>query len=733
MFPNKTWAVHFLKEPLPIFVAQIATIVVLSRAIGLLARRIGQPMVVAEVVAGIVLGPSLMGWALPGFSAALFPKASLPVLGMTSQLGLVLFMFLIGLELDPKLLRGRAKASVAISHSSIFVPFALGAVLALRLYDTLAPKGVPLTPFLLFMGAAMSITAFPVLARILVERRLLQTRVGAITIAAAAVDDVTAWCILAFVVSIARAANIVSAITTVVLAFAYIGFMFYVVRPFLRRLADRTSAGLSPNIVAAILLGLLVSSFITEVIGIHALFGAFLLGVVLPKEGSLARALAEKIEDIVVILLLPLFFAYSGLRTQIGLLDTPGAWSTAGLIIVVACVGKFGGSFVAARLWGMPWRESGAVGILMNTRGLMELIVLNIGLDLGMITPTLFTMMVVMALVTTFMTTPLLAIVYPRAVVANEIENGRETLEPRVATTFTALMCVAYEKSGPGLLNLAAALTGSVPDAARLYALRLVRPADRASSLLEQQHAEGAATLEATTAFEPLVERARELDVTVKPLSFVSSAPGKDICEVADVKRADIVLLGWHKPLFGASMLGGVVRDVMVAAPCDVGVLVDRGLAKIERVLVAYAGSDHDRAALRLARRIVDNGNASLTILHVATDAQEDVARVEATLRTAFFGESPSADNVDRIRFKVVQGVPGEAAIRESEQGYDLLIVGAGRHWGLEEASFGRRAEAILLRAPTSVMVVRRPATSPSSVREPNAKSQPKLEPAPEG
>jgi Kef-type K+ transport system membrane component KefB len=284
---------------------QIGAIILVSRLIGVVTRRLGQPMVIAEVTGGIVLGPSLLGWLWPAGMNALFPQSSLGSLKMLSQVGLVLFMFLVGLELNPKLLKARAHSSVAISHTSIVLPFALGAGAAYFLYESHAPQGVGFTSFMLFLGAAMSVTAFPVLARILSERRLLTSRVGAITIACAAVDDVTAWCILAFVVAVGRAQGVSQAVWTTALAVAFILGMLFVARPFLRRLGERVASkdGLTPSVVAATLLLLLASSAITEMIGIHSLFGAFLFGAVLPKEGKLAETLADKMETVAVVLL----------------------------------------------------------------------------------------------------------------------------------------------------------------------------------------------------------------------------------------------------------------------------------------------------------------------------------------------------------------------------------------------------------------------------------------------
>ena len=394
---------------------QIALILVTTRVVGWLLRRIHQPQVVGEMIAGILLGPSLLGWLLPDVSAAVFPPDSLASLNALSQIGLILFMFLVGLEFDPRILRGRGHTAVVTSHASIIVPFILGALLALYLYPVLSPANVPVLHFVLFTGLAMSITAFPVLARILAERGLLRTHVGVVAIACAAVDDVTAWCILAgILVLISSTGQSTPFAVTLVGSLAYIVVMFFVVRRVLRVLGAsyHRQRVVTPDTLAVVLLLVLVSAWITETLGIHALFGAFLMGVVMPKDGDFGHALVGKLEAIIVTLLLPLFFAYTGLRMSIGSLQGDG-WLYCALIIVVAIVGKLGGASVTARWFGMSWREAGALGILVNTRGLIELVFLNIGLDIGVISPTFFTMMVLMALVTTFMTTPLLAWVYP--------------------------------------------------------------------------------------------------------------------------------------------------------------------------------------------------------------------------------------------------------------------------------------------------------------------------------
>lgn len=416
---------------LALLLAQIAVVLVVSRAIAVGTRWLGQPLVIAEMVAGIALGPSLLGAIWPAAYGALFPASSMPVLKMLSQFGLVLFMFLVGLELDPALLRGRRRASVLISNVGILLPFAFGFGSAWLIHPSHAPRGVSFLPFALFLGTAMSVTAFPVLARILSERGLTHSRVGAIAIACAAVDDVSAWCLLAFVVAIARANALGEALLTVGLTAGFSLFMLLVARPLLRRLGTAVAerGGLTPTRLVVLLVLLLLSAGITEVIGIHALFGAFLFGVVLPKEGGLAQQLAEKLESTAVLLLMPLFFAYSGLRTHVGLLSGGGEWLIALGLIAVATLGKFGGGTLAARVTGLNWREASAIGVLMNTRGLMELIVLNVGMDLGVITPTIFTMLVLMALVTTFSTTPLLRWIYAPLAAAPASRPDRICLE----------------------------------------------------------------------------------------------------------------------------------------------------------------------------------------------------------------------------------------------------------------------------------------------------------------
>lgn len=412
-----------------LLIAQIAAILIVARLVGWLFGKLHQPRVIGEMVAGILLGPSLLGWTAPALSATLFPLEKLGALNSLSQMGLLLFMFLVGLELDLEQLRELGRAAVITSQASILAPFLLGLLLAFYLYprlsDLKADPKVNFTGFALFMSIAMSITAFPVLARILTERNLLRTRVGALAITCAAVNDVTAWCVLAGIVVIVRASALPLPLwITVVGLGVFVLVMLLVVKPALQRLVTHYEkrGSLTQDHLALILLVVLASGWITESLGLHALFGAFLAGVVMPRHHEFAREILQRIESVTVVLLLPLYFAFTGLRSSFLLIVGGGMWTYCLVIIALAVIGKFGGSLLAAKLNGMSWRESAAVGVLMNTRGLVELIILNVGLDLGVLSPALFSVMVLMALVTTFMTSPLLSWIYPERLILKPVK-----------------------------------------------------------------------------------------------------------------------------------------------------------------------------------------------------------------------------------------------------------------------------------------------------------------------
>ncbi|HKB04822.1 MAG TPA: cation:proton antiporter [Gemmataceae bacterium] len=410
----------------------LIAVIALGQLLGRAFRYIGQPPVIGEVVAGILLGPSLLGRLSPEAMTTLLPPESAPHLGVVAQLGAILYMFIVGLELNTGQLRSIAQSVLAVSHLSIVLPFVLGAALALWLYPVLSNSAVPFTSFALFVGVAMAITAFPVLARILTDRGIDKTALGVTALGAAAVGDVTAWCLLALVVGVAKA-QVGDALLVILWAALFVAAMLLVVRPlvaaYVRRKGD---AAPSRGTIAIVIIGVLLAALTTEGIGIHAVFGAFLLGALIPHDSRLARDIGRKLYDVVTVLLLPAFFAYTGLRTQIGLVSSGAEWAMCAAIVLVATAGKFGGAFLAARATGHGWRAAAAVGSLMNTRGLMELIILNIGLDLGVISPTLFAMMVVMALVTTMVTAPALHFLMPdlKSAPVDEAEPPKERLQP---------------------------------------------------------------------------------------------------------------------------------------------------------------------------------------------------------------------------------------------------------------------------------------------------------------
>jgi Kef-type K+ transport system membrane component KefB len=634
-----------------LLILQIAVILVVARGVGWLFRRLHQPQVVGEMAAGILLGPSLLGWVAPDTYAALFPKESLPNLNTLSQVGLLLFMFLVGLEFEPRLLRGRGHAAVVTSHVSIIVPFFLGSLLALFLYPRLSDSGVHFTGFALFMGAAMSVTAFPVLARILTERNLLQTRVGAVTIACAAVDDVTAWSILAIVVVIVRASAAETPLWLTLLGTAiYITAMLLVVRRALLPVEatyHNRGGRFSGDMIGGLLLLLLASAWVTEWLGIHALFGAFVAGAIMPKDPGFVHDLSGKLEDLTVIFLLPLFFAFTGLRTSIGLVEGAEMWFYAAAVLTVAVVGKFGGSTIAARITGLTWREASALGILMNTRGLMELVILTIGLELGVISPVLFAIMVLMALITTAMTTPVLEWLYPsrlihQSLLAVEEERGE----------YTVLIPLSLPSAGPGLLE--AALVVTPPERRlRVYAVHLIAAVGGPLRRTEPEE----------DVFGPLISHARHRGIEVRPLSFYSRDISKDILDVARVKRAELIVMGWHKPVVRSSILRGTVGELLREADADVGVFVERAPAPWHRVLVSRRDGATDPAV---------RAGQNLTLKRGTTVTWRD-ERPSAESRPGNGGDAPGRTS-DGAVTAVASRTSSEVRTHEADGGYDLIV-----------------------------------------------------------
>ena len=637
---------HNLQHPLALLLFQIIAIVIVARIFGWIFRKIGQPSVIGEIIAGIVLGPSLFGLYFPDMKEALFPADSLGNLQLLSQVGLILFMFVIGMELDLKALKNKANDAVVISHASIVIPFALGIGLAYFIYPNFVPKEInPITgmeefkiPFLsfsLFMGIAMSITAFPVLARIVQERGIHKTRLGTIVITCAAADDITAWCILAAVIAIVKAGSFLSSLYVIGLAVGYVLIMLFVVKPFLKRIGDLYGKkdNIKKSVVAIFLLTLIVSSYLTEIIGIHALFGAFMMGAIMPDVSKFRNVFIDKVEDVSVILLLPLFFVFTGLRTEIGLLNEPYLWKITGFIILVAVAGKFFGSALAAKFVGQNWRDSFTIGALMNTRGLMELIVLNIGLELGVLTPKVFTMMVIMALVTTFMTGPALDII-------NFIFKTKDVIIPsevKKSSDFNILISFGNNEKGKSLLRLANSLIKKQKDSANVTAMHLTASDEMHAYNLEEYEKE---------TFEPIVKESKKLEQHITTIFKATNDMETDIANIAHVGKYDLVLVGLGKSIFEGTILGKVLgfttriinpdrlldkfkgkeglfenspfddrtRLIISKTKTPLGILIDKDIHDVDKVFVGIY-SVGDVFLIDYAQKLIYNNDSHVTIL----------------------------------------------------------------------------------------------------------------------
>ena len=627
--------IESVREPLAILLLQIITIILTARIFGWIFRKIGQPSVIGEMIAGIVLGPSLVGMYFPEFFEALFPVASLANLKFLSQIGLILFMYVIGMELDLSALRNKANDAVVISHASIIFPFALGTALAYFIFTDFAPKGIAFSSFALFLGIAMSITAFPVLARIVQERGIHKTKLGTIVIRCAAADDITAWCLLATVIAIVKAGSLISSLYVIAMAVAYVFLMLKLVKPFLARVGalKNSRQSLSKPVVAIFLLTLIISAYVTEIIGIHALFGAFMAGAIMPENARFRGIIIEKVEDVSVILLLPLFFVFTGLRTQIGLIDDVELWKMTGIIIVVAVAGKFLGSALAAKFVGQSWRDSFTIGALMNTRGLMELIVLNIGLDLGVLTTEVFTMMVIMALVTTFMTGPALDLI-------NYISKKKDSIVPETVTLsdkFKILLSFGNAERGKALLRLSHALTQKEQQTSIVTAMHL--------TLSNELHTFEFDELENKN-FNPILTEAKNLNQPILTIFKASNDIDTDIVEISNQGDYDLLLIGLGQSIFDGTLLGKVLeittsiinpdrlldkftgkeglfanspfdertRLILSKAKMPVGILVEKNLEQITKVFLPIFSED-DRFLIDYAARLIRNGVSSVTLI----------------------------------------------------------------------------------------------------------------------
>ena len=701
-----------------------------SRLVGWAFRSIDQPLVIGEIVAGIALGPSLLGWLAPDLSAALFPPTAIPFLNVLSQIGLIFFMFLIGLELDPKYLRGNLKTAVVTSGVSILVPFSLAGVLSLVIYPIVSNSSVSFTAFALFLGAAMSITAFPVLARIITENNLQNTRLGTLALTCAAVDDVTAWCLLALAIAVTRTNSMAGAIPIIIYSVLYIGAMLTLGRWMLKVLStyyDRTGK-LSQLMLAGIYMAVVSSALITEAIGIHLIFGAFLLGAAMPKNPRLVREVAQKTEDFVLIFLLPVFFAYSGLKTQIGLLNSPELWLLCAAILGVAIVGKYVGTYYAARSCNIDKQEASALGWLMNTRGLTELIVLNIGLELGVISPILFTMLVIMALVTTFMTSPLLEWTYPKKSIrlhssptpAQSFDDSSDTVtsadrlqlsssDASIPIGYRILVPVANPNTQKGLLELAISIAQNDRQSAIINPLSLIE--------LEEDYLFQSTPFEANRLIDRRLQHLNKLIDTLEPKSMFQPIVqiGYDVAQktavIAALDRANLVLLGWHRPTFTNNRLGGRVAKMLGNTPADVAVFIDANRdnsisQSYNTILVPYRANNHDDLAVEIALRMLWNDrHRQLELVRIISP---DLKGSELSAELDNLLDSLPTEMSARIKISILNAVDPIGEIEEISRRVDLTITGIGRTWGRRKPVLDNYTDRLAIHCVSSLLIARR-------------------------
>ncbi|WP_291275983.1 cation:proton antiporter [Flavobacterium sp.] len=624
---------HNIFHPLAILLAQIVTIILVARFFGWICRKIGQPTVIGEMLAGIALGPSLFGTYFPELFGTLFPKESIVNLKFLSQIGLILFMFVVGMELDLKILRTKVKEAFIISHTSIIVSYALGLGLAFFLYQEFAPNGVHFMSFGLFLGVAMSIAAFPVLARIVQERGLNKTKLGSLVITCAAIDDITAWCLLAGVIAIVKAGSVASSLYIIAMAVVYIGLMLGLVRPFLKHVGELYDSAekITKPVVAIFFLTLLISSYLTEIIGIHALVGAFVAGVIMPENMRFRHIFIEKVEDVSLVIMLPLFFVVTGLNTKIGLLNTEYLWKMTGIIVLVAVSAKFLSSTLTAKYVGQNWRDSLTLGALMNTRGLMELVVLNIGLELGVLSPKIFAMMVIMALSTTFMTGPALNLI-------DFIFKRRKYFAPQLIAQQEYKVLISFENPDDAkpLLKVANHFVSKEEEKQSLTAMFISSTNEINPYKIEEYEKDS---------FRPIWKEADKLNRKINTIFKASNDIDADVVEVVKKGDFNFVLINIGASIYEGTLLGKILgvtskiinpenllntftgkeklfensyfddktQAIINKTEVPLGVFMDKNLTKIEKISFILFNKE-DQFLLEYVKRMKKSSSAKISI-----------------------------------------------------------------------------------------------------------------------
>ncbi|XP_020213893.1 cation/H(+) antiporter 20 [Cajanus cajan] len=750
----------------PLLTVQIILVVALSRSLAFLLKPLRQPKVIAEILGGVLLGPSALG-RNKKYLHRIFPSWSTPTLESVATIGLLFFLFLVGLELDLRAIRRSGSRAFTIAAVGISLPFVCGIGVALLLRKTLpGADQAAFAQFLVFMGVALSITAFPVLARILAELKLLTTRVGETAMAAAAFNDVAAWILLALAVALAGGSGSGSgsnsssksplvSLWVLLSGVGFVVFMMVVVRPLMKVVARRgenenENEAVGEVYVCLTLAGVLVSGFVTDFIGIHAIFGAFVFGLTVPKEGNMAKRLVERIEDFVLGLLLPLYFASSGLKTDVTSIRGASAWGLLVVVIFTACAGKILGTFVVAMFCMIPVRESLTLGVLMNTKGLVELIVLNIGKEKKVLNDEIFAILVLMALFTTFMTTPIVMAVYKPAG-GTPVKSQRKLGANKMGNEFRVLACIHGPNNIPSIISLIESTRGTSKSLIKLFLMHLVELSERSSSIMMVQRAR-------KNGFPFFNRRNRHLDlagafpkgqVKVRSTTAISSLSTmhEDICHVAEEKRVTIIILPFHKHwrleadedcendnrrrvLENVGHEWRVVNQkVLKKAPCSVAVLVDRGnltqtaspiAALAQRVCIIFFGGPDDREALELGEMMLQhptvevrvvrfvqkdglNGNESNDIvLSFSNDNNSDKSysfstanmnrQTEQELDEAAIAKFRSKLN-EKVEYieKVSENIVEQVVAIGKSGDYDVIVVGKGRFLSNMVAGLAKR------------------------------------------
>ncbi len=638
----------FTWPPFTVFITQILLIIFLSRALGSAARGSGQPALTGEIIAGVLLGPSFLGLLFPSIYNFLFTPESVALLSYVSQLGLILFLFIIGMELDVKVLRNRRQPSFLISHLGILLPFALGIVIAFFWYDNFAQE-INFYGFALFLAIGMSVSAFPVLARIIQERGLAKNPLGTLALTAASIDDITSWSLVALAVAVVKSSNVMDFFITLGLAGVYALLMIKVAMPVMKKMGELypSRETLNKRVMGSIFVVLMLSVVLAELIGLNGLIGAFFAGVIMPRNLTFKKILNDRMEDVTVAFFLPLLFLYVGVNTNLLLLFDDKTWMLCFLVLGAAILGKFLGVSITAKTLGQKWKESFLLGMLMNTRGLIGLIVITIGFQLGVFPPSLFTILVVLVFVANVLTNPSLDIFLSRKASIKASSDGIESN----ASQFKILVSFGIPKMGSTLLRLADQLTQRTNDDPEITALHItpsseVKPLD--AILFEKE------------GFQPIRATAHLLELKLNTIYKTTHEVEREILRTTRQNKYDLILVGAARPVFNERMTGGKLSRVMDEGSSNIGVLMDNGYVLPENVLMLVA-SEEDAFLLEYGKRFYKSSKSRITILSLEQGEEIHFINTESKgyILTAEFNEVikrriPDKDLLDHFKLVLV-------------------------------------------------------------------------------